>query len=302
MQDQPTDQPGFLGPPQLIPGAEWPDPRRPMQELFRRLGIMPPSGVYVTPEDRIFIRATSSLFGVVVTVRLRIMQPDGQIVPNTYTLVTGGTRADQFLSFPGYEGFVLSVTANGEGVAARVGQTFVQVGLVRGDATPVEFGFLFISDYLSTNGLIGWPGGQLWQSIEGPGLIRLVSNAAPAAGADISIPVPAGARWRPITMRAVLTTAVAVASRVVHAVLDDGAGNQFFNNPVTSVQLASTAVGYTFSHTGINLPVTDGEEDCPWPAACVLLQGQRIRSLTTALQAADQWSIQQLLVEEWIEE
>lgn len=120
--------------------------------------------------------------------------------------------------------------------------------------------------------------------------IRTVQS--PVAGSDFVIVVPSPEDWRVIGVRATLTTSAAVANRVPEIVYDDqtniGAGVV-----AMTTQPASTAVVYNFAclssafstgalATGAKANIGIGE----W----ILPTAYRLRVITTAIDAADQWS------------
>ncbi len=127
-------------------------------------------------------------------------------------------------------------------------------------------------------------------------LLRYIAAPAVAAGADWSISVPAGVRWRVVYLSGRLTTAVAVANRQP---------NMTVTTPIPTtlghlspfVQAASLTVTWKwfpgapdFSAQGVN--------DVAFPPESVL-GGFSIGPVTAALQAADQWDQMGALFEEF---
>ncbi|MBA7581719.1 hypothetical protein ES708_23630 [subsurface metagenome] len=137
-------------------------------------------------------------------------------------------------------------------------------------------------------------------TIQNPhGRIRSITGTDPAAGAEISEVVPARRRWRILAVRFTLVTDDPVADRIVHLIIDDGTAI-FTDICVTTAHEASTTKTYNFSNFGstqLN------------PVACLyiplpplpLSPGFRIRTATDLLEATDDFSAPQLLVEEWID-
>ena len=143
-----------------------------------------------------------------------------------------------------------------------------------------------------TGGAVAWPSPN----------IQVISTAAPAAGAESVTTVPAGKRWRLLGMYATLTTSATVATRIPSLVIDDGTNVLFRTVPTVSGIAASTAVGISASTTGgvgaSQTGVIYPQFQLPDPATLLLQPGWRIRWITTAIDAADQWSIARLVVDE----
>lgn len=135
----------------------------------------------------------------------------------------------------------------------------------------------------------------------GTGIVKQVLSADPAAGAEVSIAVPAGKEWRLISGRVPLVTSATAANRRPHIVMDDGTASVHMRSPAGAVQAASLTVGY---NCGPGIPqdaaAVDGEIRMTLPACEVYLAaGHRLRTITTALQAGDNYGAVALLVEEW---
>jgi len=132
-----------------------------------------------------------------------------------------------------------------------------------------------------------------------PGRLRSVSGVDPAAGAEVSITVPAGAVWRVLGLRFVLTTDATAVNRQTDLVIDDGANTLLRIEP-PAAQGASGTRGYNY---GPGLParaVLTAEFIAPLPVDTLLAGGWRLRTVTGQLQAADNYNSVQLWVEEWL--
>jgi len=235
-------------------------------------------------------------------------QPDPGADPNSSNIIEpffvqfplASARALQQFQFSLSEGYLLGVVVAILGAIPRKGQCYVQVFLSR---APIGGGIdlvPLISNYISGEFSPGWPLGSPQQSVDGAGVIRSVQQANPAAGADFTITVPTGARWRVQALRANLTTSAAVANRTVQTVVDDGVNTNFIG-PFLTAQTAGQSLGYTAYPGGGNPYTILTEQGSPLPSPTVMFAGARIRSLTANLQAADQWSLIFIDVEEWLE-
>ena len=136
---------------------------------------------------------------------------------------------------------------------------------------------------------------------DGAGTLRSITGSTPAAGAEISETVPANTRWRLLSFRTQIVTAVAVASREPRLILDDGV-NEFYrvDNGANIAASLTTVLVWAPS-----VPISAGiatDQIAPIPGDTWLGAGYRIRTLTAAIQAADQYSAPQYEVLEWIDQ
>lgn len=116
------------------------------------------------------------------------------------------------------------------------------------------------------------------------------SGTDPAAGAEASVTVPAGDNWTLTSALISLVTDATVANRRVHLIIDDGTTTVL--NLVGSVdQAASLTVVYSWTAGGNDsAAVRDGVLNLgQLPTDLRLLPGWRIRTLTTGLQAGDNY-------------
>lgn len=274
---------------------------RPDPVGFRRAGVPPPAPHYITRDDRLFVRVFNSLPNVVVHAKGRIMLPGGDVVPFDYSLTPTTVRASNLSRFDIPEGFLLGLTVWAEVATPRRGHTFVQVGFSRGGQIGNEFVQLLISDYVTANCVLGWPGGPLRSSVEGPGVLRSFGGVNPAAGSEISVPVPTNARWLFHAGVVQFVTSVVVANRRTHLIIDDGA-TVLFRSIAGDVQAASLTHNYNIGNHGFTAAVADGEQRIPIPDNLLLFQGWRIRTETDNIDAGDDYGRPAFFIEEWIEE
>lgn len=140
----------------------------------------------------------------------------------------------------------------------------------------------------------------LWMRAINP--MRSITGTNPAAAAEISETVPVGSRWKFKGMRAVLTTSATVANRNVTLTIDDGT-NTILSGGAVYNQAASAAFTYWFAPGLTNSVQTSVIAQVPIPPTDTLIlpSGYRIRTLTGALQAGDDWGAPQYLVEEEVD-
>lgn len=130
-------------------------------------------------------------------------------------------------------------------------------------------------------------------------LIRSVSVASPAAGAEWTQAVPAGVSWELLLVRHTLTTSAVVATRFPGVALLDFDGNVATVFPPQAGQAASIAAAHLFI-AGLGYSVATagpvaGMATPPFPVP----GGMSLKSSTPGLDAGDQYTAVRLLVREW---
>ena len=285
-------------PPGAAPGGTK-DPRR--QIHFRTDNVEPPSQFYIDVNDQLCLQLNSSdaLFGVLMN--YRIMQPDGSVTQGQETrVVAAGNRATNTFFFNLPEGFLLSIQIGANTGTLRRGANFVRLLILRGTQSTGFFSSVLCQGYVDGESSLSWPIGRMEGSCDGQGLIRSISGTSPAAGAEISETVPTLARWLLLTFRFVLVTSVTVANRYPQLLIDDGV------NPVMQIDgqrviPASSTFGLNFG-AGVPFRQSPGNvnDTLALPVPIKLLPGWRIRTSTNLIQAGDQYSTPQYVVEEWV--
>lgn len=263
--------------------------------------LIAPSLVYVTGEDFIRLVSWNSLAGVKLTARLRILDASGRITMYPIDQTPNTDRTAKASDFTAFEGWLLGASVEASSGAPARGQTFAMLKLMRGTAaTSIEVATI-AADYVTSQQRLAYPGSGVQSSLAGQGFLRSFTGTDPAAGAEISETVPAGARWRFQSLHATLVTDATVATRNVQLLIDDGATTFHRGNAATS-QAASLTFPYTFSPNGQAMvgAVNNAPQICT-PVGLVLLAGWRIRTLTANVQATDNYGAPQLALEEWLE-
>jgi hypothetical protein len=97
---------------------------------------------------------------------------------------------------------------------------------------------------------------------------------------------------------ATLTNAVAVANRIPQLIIDNGT-QVVLTIPSNVTLAASLANVFNFADSMPYLAAINGQTLGPLPSNLMLGPGWRIRSSTTGIQAADQWSAIALGCIEW---
>ena len=259
------------------------------------------SAIRVTGEDDLRLTVLNGLAGVTVVVRGRVLNCDGELIPFEQKLTPTTDRLASTVTVRLSEGWLVQAHAFVSAGSPLVGQTFALLSVIRGDAAAAIDLFTLAAGYVTATQRASFPSGGVGSSLRFDGAIRSITGTAPGAGAEISETVPAGARWDLLAFFTTLTTSVAAANRVPALFLDDGA-NVFIKSSQQGNQIASLAWDYLWAPgdqsqaAGNRLIVTSS-----LPVPVRLGAGYRLRTNTTAIQAADQWAAPQYVVREWIE-
>lgn len=266
---------------------------------WRRRKVEPFQGFYITRDDILELRIFSPMFSSTVNLTLRYMNAAGEILPRFETF-TGQTVSGtpQILTFPNAEGFLISASI--ETTSSSRGSVFCILRIRRGlGSADVTGGSVLIAGYTVVNAPISYPESTLSSPIDGRGLYTSLLVGNPAAGTDWTQTVFGGEQWIVRAVRAVLVTSAAVANRVPHLQIRDGAANIMVDNPTNTNQAASLTEAYNW-FSGTQAYQFDSSQSIPIPGELRLTAGMVIRTVTTAIQAADQWSAIVLTVERFI--
>lgn len=297
--------------------VEGPDPSfqsgsTPAIVTFDLQGISPPSALYVQRDDVLLLQAASSIVGEAVTFNGRLLlaplprggQPDVpgvgvspldllnsniiEVFGETIPLPNQRTPVSVLRGLA--EGYLLSLTAiAAPGGATFRGQTFAKASIVRAGQQFTSIRQVLFSDYAIGTNPIGWPGGRALAPEEGPGFRISRQQANPAAGSDWTFACQANQRVGIISLSAVLTASATVANRQVELIVDDSV-DVLWRTSATANVTASQVVAFSACPTNTSPGVITTDQTLVFPPGLILAPTWRIRTLTTGIQAGDQWS------------
>jgi hypothetical protein len=268
---------------------------------FTRHGIAPGAFSYITRDDRLYIRARNSATGTIVTISGRIHQPDGTIQQFEFRHTPNTDRSVSLEAFNLGEGYLVGLAVHASAGTVRRGQCWVELGLLRGLAAADAVRQVLGRDYVTADDAWGWPGAPNKSSLHGPGAIRSITGTDPAAGAEISEPVPTNARWRPLALLATFVTDATAANRSPRLELTDGT-TTFFRGVGFDDQAASLTRRYSWALGGARVQANNGGEFQGTFPDVLLSAGFAIETVTANNVAGDDYGAPQLVVEEWLEE
>jgi len=265
--------------------------------------VQPPTHLYVDRDDKLLIMSWGTGPSVELAVRGRFLTPAGKVHTLHFRHTPLTNRTVKHTTHELQEGFILGLTATDEIGGGHYGDTFVEVGLLRGGLAEYHRTQSLIRGYVGGAASKSWPYGHPRGSLDGPGAIYNKTGTNPPAGAQISETVPTNARWRLKLMSFTLNADAAGANRRVAIVFDSGAGGSvFYRNYCASEQAPGAVTRYDIAHLGWGQTTISGINAINMPPNIILPQGYRIRTAVNNFVGTDNFSEPQMLIEEWLEE
>jgi hypothetical protein len=256
---------------------------------FKRMGVQPPSNLYVTLDDCLAVNVLSSVANPALVVVARLLRPDGVISYNHERIgaVTANTIT-KFI-FQLAEGFLLDVCVSAVGSSLAAGECFVRVDLQHNSQAGTSPFATLANGYVTANHTVAWPSIEPAQDVTPLAATLAVTVANPAAGAEWLYTVPAGVTAILNSVHFIFTTSAAVADRLPHLVIDDGT-NTLTQKTHYTVQAAGQAGEYNFAHFGGDDAAPVGYVVFPSVPPTPVKAGYRIGTVTTAIDVLDQYS------------
>jgi len=261
-----------------------------------------PFGPLQRVQDDSFLAVTSynSLAALVLRVRARVLCDDGSLRYVDELHVPNSDRSAASTYHQLNAGILLDLSITPETGTPRRGQCYALAAISRRwQPVPVNIEVL-AKGYVTAGGALLWPYAACSDAVEGPGWMRSGAGSNPAVQTDFTITVPTGARWSLRSLTAQLVTDATAQTRVASLIIDDGT-TTLFSIPYSTGQIQSLTRQYFWENLAYAVGLVGTGIYVPAPLPFPLLAGWRVKSSTTLLGAADQWSAIQYDVEEWIE-
>lgn len=265
--------------------------------------LQPPSNVYITPQEFIFVTVHNISSGATTfSFRARILMPDGTvtIIQDDHASIDSAGGQQQY-SIQVVEGYLLNAELRVASVALR-GQVYGQVELARGapSAGRVITGML-MQDYLSVQTPLSWPGNTPRSSVDGPGFITTLQIPNPAAGAEFTLTTSAGLRQKLRCGACTFQTSAVVNNRQPRFLIRDAGGHSVWETGINADVIASTTTVIGIGNQGVTNATEKAVSFWPLPGDIVIGGSFTLLSSTNRLDVADQYSSIWFLVEQWQE-
>jgi hypothetical protein len=257
-------------------------------------------GLYLTGDDNLRITTIGALAGAVLAIEGRLVSPEGVPVPFAERHVPSSAYASLSQIIPIAEGILTHLQVRATTGSALRGHVFAIVEVVRGGGTNAQPLGTILQGYVTATQRLAWPGSPMESSTAGAGRLRSITGTDPAAGAEMSETVPAGVRWRFVSLKVALVTSAVVANRTTSFIFDDGTNSllQIYNGIAVAASAAQT---YNVGDFGTFGSIAGTFSLVSAPATLILPAGARIRTTTNNLDVGDNYGAPQYLVEEWLE-
>lgn len=256
----------------------------------------------VTRNQAIYVDWITTNINAVIGVTILVQLPDGKITRylRTFTPTAIRTRRVDLVTLT--SGFVIAVSVHDNAFNLEWAETHVTIGIAGRtlDATGelqnrlVQLG----SGFISRTHQLSYPGGNDNPALEGRGRIFTNVVAAPIAGAEISFTLPVNTRWIVYSHNFNFVTSADVATRRTIFRILDGA-NLLYEDPESNSQTASLTREHSHT-TGIENKSLQSNADVTSHPLILLPLAATIETVTNNIQAADQYSAMNMLVEEFL--
>jgi len=242
----PPDQPPREGIP-LLQGTTFAQERTLIGSryvTFATEGLNPPSMLYVTADDGLYVAVANVQAGQSITLAAQFLLPDGRLQPNVWTINPPATGALTTYLYALTEGYLFNITVQPV-PSTRRGVTWIYAAIRRGSLVSGNNLQTLLQDYVDTYSGPTWPGGQLRNSTDGTGLMITQYWASVPGPADFVYTVPSYARIRLRGITAYWNASATAGNRTVGLNYYDGSGNTLWcwYSPLT--QAASVSYFYS---------------------------------------------------------
>jgi hypothetical protein len=270
------------------------------EQLDRCAYLKEPHAFFMTGDDYLLVSTLSSAAGTLL-IGFRFLTLDGVIMAGERTHSVSGSRTTPDTSRIALgEGWLLNLTIATDSDNGLLGANFIRVDVTRGISAVSRVIATLLQGSANDENRLVWPGSPIRSSLENPGRLRSITGTNPAAGAEIIETVPTGARWRVIAGSFRFVTDATVSSRQPRLTITDGTNTIWAGEEAANVT-ASDDVRHNFGLGTERLAHLGDDRQYPFPTEMVLGAGFAIQTATLNLQAGDNFSALQFLVEEWLE-
>lgn len=270
------------------------------QTTFRTENVLPPSAVYVGPDDAIVIYIRNPSLSATIFVNYRLLSPDGTIVPNSQSFTCLSVGATPFIyPISPTEGYLMSLSLFAPTTSR--GQVFARVFLQRGTNQPTPvIDQVLLQGYVSDDDRLGYPQSPTESALSGRGWVHRVQGVQPAAGADFNITVPPGVRWKIKSVLAQLNANTSIGTLEVVFTISDPSFSLMCFIPPGAVQATPNDFIYTWGE-GINYTsLVSFAQSVPLFNDLVLGPGWHFGTQTLGILAPAFWGVPNCYVEEWV--
>lgn len=281
---------------------EFPTLTRPAEISFRRTDLQPPTDVYIDRDDLlVFSCATFTTLNPLPRVIVRMLRPNGEIIPSVHEFISSPNGLLQGASAALGEGYLLSVAVDlPTQLIYETQDVYVVVEIARPPFSNALYSRRLIAGYVAPTRRLAWPENPVLSSLDGAGRIRTLTGTNPAAGSDWTQSMTAPSRRKLLSVRASLVASGVAANRRVTFFLRDDSNLTYYQVHSGVTQTAGQTVHYHFA-PGVPFSNNDGIVTVPAPNEGFLQGAYSIGVSTFALDAGDDWGAPQFVFQEWLD-
>lgn len=265
--------------------------------------LVSPFEFFTNGDDGLRLSVVNVVSGLTIALVARFVDSEtGSVQANRWDLIpsTDGTESTLDIALPA--GTLVNVAVRPLGAVVVRGQCYVRVDVIRGAGATVTLGTL-VAGYVGSYAGRAWPGTPLESPYEGGGWIHAHQFPSPGANTGFFF-VPAGTRWRLISVETFFTTSAVVITRIPFLeILQDTLAIAQVRQTLTID--ASTTNTYVW---GAGLEIDSDSNlrlgNAALPVGLVLASGASGANASLHLAArnaavTDVWGTVTVLVEEW---
>jgi hypothetical protein len=216
-----------------------------MKAQFIFTGVQPPSNTYVPPGQALLFTFFNMAGTELIFIVIRILRADGEIREITRTLVVLTTLTGQTVIIPLTECYILSVSVRADDIDLHPGQFFGRIDLIGGTDINAPLIQQLECGYVSGQTALSFPESRHRLSIDCVPLVKRVTPANPAAGANLIWTAPVNQITRLLQVNWSFVASVAVANRYPMLSINKG-GFISFRKIDTTVVVGSGAQVYYY--------------------------------------------------------
>jgi len=261
----------------------------------------PPGIVYISRDDKLYVRSSSASGAPAVILSGRLLGADGVIREFRFDVTLGANFNIATRELGLAEGFLLSVAATLETTTVLANEALVEVGIVRGRLADRHIVHVLFRDFLSTGFASGWPPGRIAPVLEWPGAIRAAGGVDPAAGVEFSITIGADRVQMVRCLRITLVTDVTAVSRQVALEFVIG-GAVVWRSEFFDAQTASLTRAYNWAVGGEFGAAARNAEYVGYIPEIYLAATDVVRTSTLNLQVGDDYGGGAHLLHSWFQD
>lgn len=256
---------------------------------------------YLTDTETLRLTVFNAAASVRVSLRARKVDREGCTKPSGNEKTPTTDRTANVVDVKPGEGWLVGAAAILVAGAPGDGLTYVVLSIGIGDGANFTETEVLASGTITAAKRVSWPDSPMLGPLDSPGALRSIAGTSPGAGAEITETVPTGARWEVIAFGARFTASAAAANRFPRLTIDDGGAVPYIDEGVlATAQTANQVARYTWRE-GLNAQINQINFNGGLPELTAIPAASRIKTITTGIQAGDQWDQVQYLVRERIE-